>query len=55
MSHQDALDKARDEYKKFHKRTLAEPTKAERDFIEATQQIKQIERHFKHDVSTKKK
>lgn len=43
VSHQQALEKACEEYDKYQQRILAEPTRAEKDFIEATEEIKKLE------------
>lgn len=43
ISHDRALQKALDEYELFHARQLAEPTIAEKDFIEAEKKLKKIE------------
>ncbi len=53
VSHQAALDKARDEYETYHQRVLAEPTVAEQDFVEATEQIKRIEQAAKRGSKPK--
>ena len=43
ISHDSALKKAYDEYKKFHMRQLKEPSEVEKHFIEIEQQTKKIE------------
>jgi len=43
VSHQQALDKAREEYDKYRQRTLNEPSPVEKHFIEALEEVKQIE------------
>ncbi|MCD4825939.1 MAG: virulence RhuM family protein [Phycisphaerae bacterium] len=43
VSHQQALDKAREEYEKYHQRSLNEPSPVEKHFIEAVEEVKQIE------------
>lgn len=43
VSHQQTLEKAREEYGRYQQRMLAEPTMAEKDFIEATEAISRIE------------
>ncbi len=53
VNHQAALDKARDEYQRYHQRVLAEPTVAEQDFIEATEQINRIEQSAKRGSKRK--
>ena len=49
ISHNQALDKAHDEYEKFRLQQLLEPTEAEKHFIEAEQELKQIETSRKKD------
>lgn len=51
VSHQNALDKARDEYDKYRRRILAEPTTAEKHFLEAAKEIKQIEKSRKPNTN----
>ncbi len=43
VSHEQALDKAREEYEKYRQRNLNEPSAVERHFLEATQQVKEIQ------------
>lgn len=43
ISHEEALQKAYQEYEKFRARQLAEPTEAEKHFIEAEKKLNQIE------------
>ena len=43
ISHEEALQKAHQEYEKFRARRLAEPTEAEKHFIEAEKKMNQIE------------
>lgn len=43
ISHEAALKKAHEEYEKFRMKRLAEPTEAERHFIEAEKELKRIE------------
>ena len=43
VSHQQALDNAREEYEKYHQRSLNEPSPVEKHFIEAVAEAKQIE------------
>ncbi|MEW6078389.1 MAG: virulence RhuM family protein [Thermodesulfobacteriota bacterium] len=43
ISHEEALRKAHEEYERFRVRQLAEPTEAEKHFIEAEKKLKQIE------------
>ncbi|MCF7913510.1 MAG: virulence RhuM family protein [Candidatus Cloacimonetes bacterium] len=42
ISHIEALEKARLEYEKFHKKQLEQPTNVEKHFLEARENIKQI-------------
>jgi hypothetical protein len=44
VSHEAALEKARIEYEKFHKRALEEPSSVERHFIEAVKEVKKLEK-----------
>lgn len=50
ISHAAALNKAHDEYEKFRLKQLEEPTKVERHFIEAEQELKQIEASKKRNL-----
>lgn len=43
ISHEEALQKAHEEYEKFRERRLAEPSDAEKHFIEAEKKLNQIE------------
>ncbi len=43
VSHQQAMDKARKEYEKYHQRILNEPSPVEKHFIEAIAEVKKIE------------
>ncbi len=43
ISHDKALRKAHVEFEKFHTRQLEEPTKVEKDFVEAEAELKKIE------------
>ncbi len=43
ISHEEALQKAHEEYEKFRERRLAEPSEAEKHFIEAEKKLNQIE------------
>jgi len=47
ISHEEAIEKAHEEYEKFRKRMLEEPTDVERHFLEAVQKSKQIEQNKK--------
>ncbi len=42
IAHQDAIQKARLEYDKWHLEQLSQPTVAEKHFVEAIQEVKQI-------------
>jgi hypothetical protein len=44
ISHEQALEKARNEYSKYKKKLLEEPTQAELDFLEAEKKLKQIKK-----------
>ena len=52
VSHQEALDKAREEYETYHQRSLNEPSPVEKHFIEAVEEIKQLE--DQHKLSDKR-
>ncbi|MDI6451439.1 virulence RhuM family protein [Anaerobaca lacustris] len=43
VSHQQALEKARQEYERYQQRMLTEPSPVERHFIEAVEEVKQLE------------
>lgn len=43
ISHEAALKKAHEEYEKFHRNDLAQPTDVERHFIEAEKELNQVE------------
>ena len=43
INHEVAIQKAHDEYEKFRQKQLEEPTVVEKDFIQAEQELKQIE------------
>ena len=43
VSHQQALEKARQEYQRYQQRMLNEPSPVERHFIEAVEEVKQLE------------
>ena len=43
ISHEAALEKAHTEYEKFSLKQLEEPTDVEKHFIEAEEELKQIE------------
>jgi len=47
VSHEAAIEKARAEYEKFRKQMLEEPSPVERHFIEAVQEVKQLEKEGK--------
>ena len=44
VSHEEAIEKARAEYEKFRKQMLEEPSPVERHFVEAVQEVKQLEK-----------
>ena len=52
ISHNQALDKAHDEYEKFRLQQLLEPTAVEKHFVEAEQNLKQIETSRKKDKNS---
>jgi hypothetical protein len=43
VSHEEAMEKAHEEYEKFRLRQLEEPTEVEKHFVEAEQELKRIE------------
>lgn len=47
ITHEDAIQKARLEYEKWHQEQLSEPTAAEKHFVEALQEVKQITKQTK--------
>ncbi len=47
IAHEDAIQKARLEYEKWHHEQLSEPTAAEKHFVEALQEVKQISKQLK--------
>ena len=44
VGHEEAIEKARAEYEKFRKQILEEPSPVERHFIEAVQEVKNLEK-----------
>lgn len=44
VTHDDALQKARIEYDKWHKEQLEKPSEVEKHFVEAVQEVKQLEK-----------
>lgn len=44
VSHEEAVEKARAEYKKFRKQMQEEPSPVERHFLEAVQEVKKLEK-----------
>jgi len=55
VSHEEALEKARAEYAKFRKQLLEELSPVERHFMEAVQQVKQLEKEGKARTTPKRK
>lgn len=47
IAHEDAIQKARLEYERWHQEQLAQPTAAEKHFVEALQEVKQISQENK--------
>lgn len=43
ISHEQAVQKAHEEYEKYKKQILSEPTEVEKDFVEAEKELKKIE------------
>ena len=54
ISHEAALQKAHEEYERFQLKQLAEPTEVEKHFIEAENELKQLESERKADKKTSK-
>jgi len=50
VSHKDALTKAHEEYEVFRQHQTAEPSTAEKHFLEATEQIKLIQDNRKQHI-----
>ena len=42
IAHEDAIRKTGQEYEKWHQEQLSQPTAAEKHFVEALQEVKQI-------------
>lgn len=55
VSHEDAIEKARAEYEKFRKRILEKPSPVERHFIEAVQEVKQLEKGRAQTIHKRKR
>lgn len=53
ISHDKALEKAHNEYEKYRKERLNEPSPVERQFIEAVKEMKQIEKSRKRGRGNK--
>ncbi len=53
ISHKEALQKAHEEYEAFRLKQFSQPTEAERHFIEAEQELKQIEALVKQKPSNR--
>jgi len=47
IAHEEAIQKARLEYEKWHQEQLAQPTTAEKHFVEALHEVKQISKQTK--------
>ncbi len=43
VSHEQALEKARQEYEKYRQQTLAAPSRVEKDFLKTVKDVKRIE------------
>ncbi len=50
ISHEQAIEKAHEEYEKFRKRMLEEPTDVEKHFLEAVKKSTQIEQKKKREI-----
>jgi hypothetical protein len=55
ISHEAAIEKARNEYEKFRKQMLEEPTPVERHFIEAIREVKKLEKGKPASAKKKRK
>jgi len=55
ISHEEAIEKARAEYEKFRKQVLEESSPVERHFIEAVQEVKQLEKGKARTTHKRKK
>lgn len=55
ISHEAAIEKARNEYEKFRKQMLEEPTPVERHFIEAVRGVKELEKGKPANAKEKRK
>ncbi|RKX58257.1 MAG: hypothetical protein DRP28_05200 [Thermodesulfobacteriota bacterium] len=55
VSHEEAIEKARAEYEKFRKQMLEEPSPVERHFIEAVQEVRQLEKGKARTVRKREK
>jgi hypothetical protein len=47
IAHEDAIQKARLEYEKWHREEIKKPSEAEKHFVEALQEVKQISKQTK--------
>ena len=55
VSHEEAIEKATNEYKKFRKQMLEESSRVERHFIEAVKEVKKLEKSKPRHTRTKTK
>jgi hypothetical protein len=55
ISHEEAIEKARNEYEKFRKQILEEPTPVERHFIEAVREVKKLEKGKPRSIKNMRK
>lgn len=55
ISHEEAMEKARIEYEKYRKKILEAPSPAERHFIEAVKELKQLEKDKLRNARKRKK
>jgi hypothetical protein len=55
ISHEAAIEKARNEYQKFRKQMLEEPTPVERHFIEAIREVKKLEKDKPRSIKNMRK
>ena len=55
ISHEAAIEKAHNEYEKFRKQMLEEPTPVERHFIEAVREVKKLEKDKPRSIKNMRK
>jgi hypothetical protein len=55
ISHEAAIEKARNEYEKFRKQMLEEPTPVERHFMEAVREVKKLQKGKPRSIKNTRK